>query len=281
MNSAVAVAGNTGDSDISTDGDFNPPMAPVRERLSWALYDFANTVFSMNIATLYFAAWLVGDLGHSNTLYATANGIASALVVVSIPLFGAISECNTKTKAMGRRVYAHRVRLHCTDCSSRSDGLAPDRGRRCWNTSVEFVQPRCCLVRSASRFYYRQLRVSRRAAVLQCNAFGARSRRSQGTSLRHRNSLRLHRLHNWRSTDVPLFHRIIADPGSAPRSRRHRSTRCGSIDRSRRTRFHFRPDGNSFSSVLPPAGSLLPRSQCCAREEKFHGVRHSAMSGKH
>jgi UMF1 family MFS transporter len=73
-------------------------MAPAKERLSWALYDFANTVFSMNIATLYFAAWLVGDLGHSNTLYATVNGIASALVVVSIPLFGAISDATQRRK---------------------------------------------------------------------------------------------------------------------------------------------------------------------------------------
>jgi len=71
---------------IATPGDLNPPLAPFRERLSWALYDFANTVFSMNIATLYFSAWLVGDLGHSNTMYATVNGIASALVVVSLPL---------------------------------------------------------------------------------------------------------------------------------------------------------------------------------------------------
>jgi MFS transporter, UMF1 family len=98
MNAAVAIAGNSGASDIGTDGDFNPPMAPARERLSWALYDFANTVFSMNIATLYFAAWLVGDLGHSNTLYATVNGIASALVVVSIPLFGAISDATQRRK---------------------------------------------------------------------------------------------------------------------------------------------------------------------------------------
>jgi UMF1 family MFS transporter len=73
-------------------------MAPLRERLSWALYDFANTVFSMNIATLYFSAWLVKDLGHSNTLYATVNGIASALVVVSIPLFGAISDATQRRK---------------------------------------------------------------------------------------------------------------------------------------------------------------------------------------
>jgi UMF1 family MFS transporter len=81
-----------------TPADFNPPMARFRERFSWALYDFANTVFSMNIATLYFSAWLVADLGHSNTLYATVNGIASAMVVVSIPLFGAISDATQRRK---------------------------------------------------------------------------------------------------------------------------------------------------------------------------------------
>src|SRR6202049_1686349 len=83
---------------VTPTGDFNPPLAPFRERLSWALYDFANTVFSMNIATLYFAAWLVADLGHSNTLYAMVNGIASALVVVSIPVFGAISDETQRRK---------------------------------------------------------------------------------------------------------------------------------------------------------------------------------------
>src|SRR5258705_4965672 len=83
---------------VSPEGDFNPPLPPFRERLSWALYDFANTVFSMNIATLYFAAWVVADLGHSNTLYATVNGIASALVVVSIPVFGAVSDATQRRK---------------------------------------------------------------------------------------------------------------------------------------------------------------------------------------
>ena len=28
--------------------------APYRERSSWALYDFSNTIFSMNVATMYF-----------------------------------------------------------------------------------------------------------------------------------------------------------------------------------------------------------------------------------
>jgi len=93
-----AKAAGTAGSDVTAAGDINPPLAPLRERLSWALYDFANTVFSMNIATLYFAAWLVADLGHSNTLYALANGIASALVVVSIPIFGAISDATQRRK---------------------------------------------------------------------------------------------------------------------------------------------------------------------------------------
>ncbi len=76
----------------------DPPLAPLRERLSWALYDFANTVFSMNIATLYFSAWLVADLGHSNTLYATANAIASGLVVLTIPVLGALSDTTQRRK---------------------------------------------------------------------------------------------------------------------------------------------------------------------------------------
>lgn len=84
--------------EVTPAGDLNPPLAPLRERVSWALYDFANTVFSMNIATLYFAAWLVADLGHTNTLYAVVNGIASALVVVSIPVFGAISDATQRRK---------------------------------------------------------------------------------------------------------------------------------------------------------------------------------------
>jgi len=72
--------------------------APARERISWALYNFAETVFSMNMTSLFFAAWLVYDLQRSNTLYATINGIASAMVVVSIPVFGAISDATQRRK---------------------------------------------------------------------------------------------------------------------------------------------------------------------------------------
>jgi len=49
--------------------------ASWNERASWALYDFANTIFSMNVATLYFSVWLIADLGASNTVYALGNGM--------------------------------------------------------------------------------------------------------------------------------------------------------------------------------------------------------------
>ncbi|MEO7218026.1 MAG: MFS transporter [Gemmatimonadaceae bacterium] len=72
--------------------------APARERWSWALYDFANTIFSMNIATLYFAVWLVSDLHGSNTDVALGNGIASIMVMLSIPILGAVSDVTRRRK---------------------------------------------------------------------------------------------------------------------------------------------------------------------------------------
>jgi UMF1 family MFS transporter len=72
--------------------------ASVLERASWALYDFANTIFSMNVATLYFSVWLIDDLGASNTVYALGNGISSLLVVLSVPLLGALSDARRRRK---------------------------------------------------------------------------------------------------------------------------------------------------------------------------------------
>jgi len=72
--------------------------APVIERVSWAFYDFANTIFSMNIATMYFAVWLVDDLHVSNTMAGVANAIASALVFASVPFLGALSDVRRRRK---------------------------------------------------------------------------------------------------------------------------------------------------------------------------------------
>ena len=72
--------------------------APVRERTGWVLYDFANTIFSMNVATLYFSVWLIEDLRASNTAYALGNGISSILVVMSVPVLGALSDARRRRK---------------------------------------------------------------------------------------------------------------------------------------------------------------------------------------
>ena len=90
---------------VLSDGEIRPvERAPAIERMSWALYDFANTIFSMNVATLYFAVWLVSDLGVSNTMDAVANGVASMLVVVSIPFLGALSDSRRRRKAWVIRI---------------------------------------------------------------------------------------------------------------------------------------------------------------------------------
>ena len=84
---------------ISTDSDERATVrAPFIERASWALYDFSNTIFSMNVATLYFTVWLVGDLGVSNTMEAIASAVASAMVFVSIPFLGALSDVRRRRK---------------------------------------------------------------------------------------------------------------------------------------------------------------------------------------
>jgi UMF1 family MFS transporter len=72
--------------------------APRRERLSWAMYDFSNTIFSMNITTLFLAAWIVHDMGVTNIRFSIAKSLVSALVIVSIPIFGAISDTTRRHK---------------------------------------------------------------------------------------------------------------------------------------------------------------------------------------
>ena len=50
------------------------------ERWSWALYDFSNTIWSMNVVSLYLATWMVVDLGASNAAYSWATSISSIIM---------------------------------------------------------------------------------------------------------------------------------------------------------------------------------------------------------
>lgn len=79
-------------------GDIIAARAPARERWSWIVYDFANTIFSMNVVSLFFVVWLVEDLGASNMVAVTGSVVASVLVALSIPVFGAISDARQRRK---------------------------------------------------------------------------------------------------------------------------------------------------------------------------------------
>lgn len=59
---------------------------------SWIIYDLANTIFSMNIVTRYFAAWLVIDLALGDHYYSLAYSFSMLLVALTMPIIGAISD---------------------------------------------------------------------------------------------------------------------------------------------------------------------------------------------
>jgi len=60
--------------------------------LSWALYDVANTLFSMNIVSLYFALWAVNVIGIDDALYGNVNAFSMLMVFILAPFLGALSD---------------------------------------------------------------------------------------------------------------------------------------------------------------------------------------------
>ncbi|MFQ5893973.1 MAG: MFS transporter, partial [Nitrospinota bacterium] len=63
-------------------------MSSRRDVAAWCLYDFANTIFSMNVVSLYFPLWLTADLGGADLWVSLANSGSMALVALSMPLLG-------------------------------------------------------------------------------------------------------------------------------------------------------------------------------------------------
>ena len=59
---------------------------------SWALYDFANTIFSLNIISTYFPQYIVNDKGLNDAVYAYPQSFALLLVALIMPLLGAMSD---------------------------------------------------------------------------------------------------------------------------------------------------------------------------------------------
>ncbi|MEX0893381.1 MAG: MFS transporter [Gemmatimonadota bacterium] len=77
--------------------DTGPPLLskPV---VSWALYDLANTVFSMNIVSYFLSVWVIDVMGGTDTLWARANSVAMLMMLLTAPFLGAVSD------RLGRRL---------------------------------------------------------------------------------------------------------------------------------------------------------------------------------
>src|SRR5690625_7929150 len=60
--------------------------------IGWVLYDFANTIFSMNIVSLYFTLCVVNVMGGTDGHYGIANGASMADILILSPLLGALTD---------------------------------------------------------------------------------------------------------------------------------------------------------------------------------------------
>ncbi|MCP4683977.1 MAG: MFS transporter [bacterium] len=64
----------------------------------WALYDFANTIYSMNIVSLYLKRYVVEDLGYDDRYFDVPFSMSMLIAAVLLPALGAMSDHSTKKK---------------------------------------------------------------------------------------------------------------------------------------------------------------------------------------
>lgn len=64
----------------------------TRPVLAWALYDFANTIFSFTVITRYFNEWVIDQNGRPDWHVAVMGAIVGLCLVVAMPAMGAISD---------------------------------------------------------------------------------------------------------------------------------------------------------------------------------------------
>lgn len=69
-----------------------------KDVLSWSLYDFANTIFSMNIISRYLKLYIVEDLGKDDRYFDIPFALSMLLAALLLPALGAISDHSTKKK---------------------------------------------------------------------------------------------------------------------------------------------------------------------------------------
>ena len=90
-----------------------PPATPVapphvswrdvifrRDAISWSMYDFANTIFSMNIISLYMKPWIVEDLGRDGFTFDFTVAMSMLAVALVSPALGVWSDRGARNKGL-------------------------------------------------------------------------------------------------------------------------------------------------------------------------------------
>lgn len=69
-----------------------------RDVVGWSLYDFANTIYSMNIVSLYLKRYIVEDLNYDDRYFDIPFATSMAIAALLLPALGALSDHSTKKK---------------------------------------------------------------------------------------------------------------------------------------------------------------------------------------
>ncbi|MBN1212993.1 MAG: MFS transporter [candidate division Zixibacteria bacterium] len=69
-----------------------------KDVVGWSLYDFANTIYSMNIVSLYLKRYIVEDLKFDDRYFDIPFSLSMLCAAVVLPALGALSDHSTKKK---------------------------------------------------------------------------------------------------------------------------------------------------------------------------------------
>jgi UMF1 family MFS transporter len=96
---AAAPAAQAGSQTIVLEAhDAKARISPISVA-AWALYDFANTIFSLNVISVYFPQFIARDRGLNDAVYAYPMSAAMLVVALIMPWLGALSD-----RSGGRRM---------------------------------------------------------------------------------------------------------------------------------------------------------------------------------
>lgn len=69
-----------------------------KDIVGWSLYDFANTIYSMNITSMYLKRYIVDDLGKDDRYFDIPFALSMLLAALLLPALGAMSDHSAKKK---------------------------------------------------------------------------------------------------------------------------------------------------------------------------------------